>query len=58
MTSINEGTIPPIIVKFGRRNTTERIYNARCELSTKFAQDLGFSYNNKLYINESLTPKL
>ena len=35
-----------------------RIYNARRELSTKTAQDLGFSHNNKLYINESFTPKL
>lgn len=36
----------------------DRIYNARRELSTKTAQDLGFPHNNKLYINESLTPKL
>ena len=53
-----EGAIPPIIVKFCRRNMRDRIYNARRELSTKTAQDLAFPHNNKLYINESLTPKL
>lgn len=36
----------------------DRIYNARRELSTKNAQGLSFSHNNKLYINESLTSKL
>lgn len=53
-----EGTIPPIIVKFCRRNTRDRICNARRELSTRNVQDLGFLHDNKLYIDESLTPKL
>ena len=52
-----EGTIPPIIVKFSRRNERQ-IYNATRELSTKTAQDLGFPHNNKLHTNGSLTPKL
>ena len=52
-----EGTIPPIIIKFSQRNERQ-IYNARRELSTKTTQDLGYPHNNKLHINESLTPKL
>lgn len=53
-----EGTIPPIIVKFCRKDMRDRLYNARRKFSTKTAKDLSFLHNNKLYINESLTPKL
>ena len=55
----NSDFIPPIIVKFTRRDTRDRIYNSKRRLKSKKASDLGlgFTQDSKLYINESLTKK-
>ena len=54
---VNEGSIPPIIVKFTRRDKRDRIYSLKRNLSTKSALDLGFRQESRLFINESLTQK-
>lgn len=51
------GYIPPIIVKFVRRDVRNKIFNLKRNLSSKSACDLGFHQESKLYINESLTQK-
>ena len=48
-------SIPAIIVKFARRNTKESFYRARKELRGLTTKDLGFSDENNIFINESLT---
>lgn len=52
--------IPPIIVKFTRRDVRDKIYNSKRRLYLKKASDLGMGYSqdSKLYINESLTRKM
>lgn len=55
----NSDFIPPIMVKFTRRDTRDRIYNSKRRLKSKKASDLGlgFTQYSKLYVNESLTKK-
>ena len=53
----NAGSIPPIIVKFTRRDKQDRIYSLKRNLSTKSALELGFRQESRLFINESLTQK-
>ena len=52
-----EGYIPPIIVKFTRRDTRNKIYSQKRNLSSKKASDLGYQQQSRIYINESLTQK-
>ena len=52
-----EGYIPPIIVKFTRRDTRNRIYSQKRNLSSKKASDIGFQQQSIIYLNESLTQK-
>ena len=52
-----EGHIPPIIVKFTRRDTRNRIYSQKRNLSSKKASDIGFQQQSRIYLNESLTQK-
>ena len=52
-----EGYIPPIIVKFTRRDTRNRIYSQKRNLSSKKASDIGFQQQSRIYLNESLTQK-
>lgn len=49
--------IPPIIVKFTRRNTRDYIFSRKRQLESKTAADLGFPNENRLFLNESLTQK-
>ena len=51
------GYIPPIIVKFIRRDIRNRIYGQKRNLGSKTTSDLGFQQQSRLYINESLTQK-
>ena len=46
---------PAIIVKFTRRDTKEMFYRGRKELRGLATKDLGFSDENIIFINESLT---
>ena len=46
---------PAIVVKFARRDTKEMFYRGRKELRGLTTQDLGFSDENNIFINESLT---
>ncbi len=52
-----DGFIAPIIAKFTRRDTRDRIMSVKKNLRHKSAWDLGFDSETSLYINESLTPK-
>ena len=52
-----EGYIPPIIVKFTRRDRRNRIYSQKRNLSSKKGSDLGFQQQSRIYLNESLTQK-
>ena len=45
-----------IIVKFATRKKRNEFFNARKNLETKSAKDLGFDSTDKIFINESLTP--
>lgn len=52
------GRIPPIIVKFARRCTRDKLYKSKSHLRNRNLSDLGFNHtSNNLYVNESLTPK-
>lgn len=52
------GVIPAIIVKFVRRSTRDKLYQLKGNLKNRTSFDLGFANSgNKLYVNESLTPK-
>ncbi|XP_028412579.1 uncharacterized protein LOC114535473 [Dendronephthya gigantea] len=52
------GIIPTIIAKFARRSTRDKLYNSKGNLKNRSSSDLGFvRSDNKLYVNESLTPK-
>ena len=51
------GYIFPIIVKFTRCDTRNRIYSQKRNLSSKKASDLGFQQQSRIYLNESLTQK-
>jgi hypothetical protein len=51
----NKESLKPIIAKFVRRDIRDAIYKKKRNLSSKTSQDIGFHYNSKLYINESLT---
>ena len=46
---------PAIIVKFVSRDVREQIYRARKVLKDLTSQDLGYSEENRIFINESLT---
>ena len=46
---------PAIIVKFTRRDTKEMFYHGRKELRGLTTKDFGFSDENNIFINESLT---
>ena len=48
-----ECKIPPIIVKFTRRNTRDHIFSLKRQLQGKSTLDLGFP--NRIYLNESPT---
>ena len=50
-----QGQIPPIIVKFVRRDMRDKIYKMRRGLSSKTALHLGYHLESRLFINESLT---
>ena len=50
-----EGKIPPIIVKFTRRNT--RTFSLKRQLQSKSTLDLGFPTESRIYLNESLTQR-
>ena len=52
-----EGKIPPIIVKFTRRNTRDHIFSLKRQLQGKSTLDLAFPTENRLYLNESLTQR-
>ena len=52
-----EGKIPPIIVKFTRRNTRDHISSLKRQLQGKSTLDLGFPTENRIYLNESLTQR-
>ena len=46
---------PAVIVKFTSRDVREKLYRARKVLKDITSQDLGFSEENRVFINESLT---
>lgn len=46
---------PIIIAKFTRRTTRDNLYSARSNLRKFSSTSLGYTHNNKLFINESLT---
>ena len=46
---------PAITVKFTSRDVREKLYRARKVLKDITSQDLGFSEENRIFINESLT---
>ena len=46
---------PAIIVKFTSRDIREKLYRARKVLKVITSQDLGFSEENRIFINESDT---
>ena len=49
---------PPIIVKLTRRCTRDKIYQSKSNLRSYNSSSIGFTNSqNKLYINESLTPR-
>ena len=50
-----EGKIPPIIVKFTRRNSRDHIFSLKRQLKGKSTLDLGFPTENRR--NESLTQR-
>ena len=52
-----EGKIPPIIVKFTRRNTRDHIFSLKRQLQGKSTLDLGFPTENRIYLNESVTQR-
>ncbi|XP_077985930.1 uncharacterized protein LOC144440433 [Glandiceps talaboti] len=45
-----------IIVKFVRRTVRNKLYNSKKHLKDKTARNIGYTNNNRLYINENLTP--
>ncbi|XP_070547400.1 uncharacterized protein [Ptychodera flava] len=45
-----------IIVKFVRRRVRNQIYSARKNLKDKTTRSVGFTSDNRIYINENLTP--
>ena len=47
----------PIIVRFSRRSVKERLIGNRNLLKNKRTTHLGFSEDNKIFINDSLTPR-
>ena len=49
------GLIPPIIVKFVRRDVRDKIYKSRRSLISKTSADLGYHEQSRIFINESLT---
>ena len=49
-----EGKIPPIIVKFTRRNTRDHIFSLKRQLQGKSTLDLGFPTENRIYLYERL----
>ena len=53
----NRGKIAPIIVKLTKRKVRDDIYNNCYKLRGTSTKDLGFTQSNRIYINESLTPK-
>jgi hypothetical protein len=55
--SSRQGQIPPIIIKFVRRDMRDKVYNMMRNLSTKNTADLGFDEEYRIYMNESLTQK-
>ena len=46
---------PAIIVKFARHDTKEMLYRGRKELRGLTTKDLGFSNENNIFVNKSLT---
>ena len=47
---------PPLIVKFTRRTVKEKFYKARTKLKgCNTMEDLGYTENNRIFINECLT---
>ena len=48
--------LPPIIVKFVRRDTKDAFYQARMKLKDMTSKALGFSDENRMFISESLSP--
>ena len=52
----NQPSPAPIIVKFVRRSLRNYIYSARKHLRGVSTRDVGFQSNNRIYINENLTP--
>ncbi len=52
------GSTPPIIAKFTKRRTKEIIYQSKRKLKSRNSSDIGcVNTENKLYINESLSPR-
>jgi hypothetical protein len=49
--------MPPIIVKFTRRNIKESLYKARRLLKGFSTKDIGYVRENNIFITESLTSK-
>jgi hypothetical protein len=49
--------MPPIIVKFTRRNIKESLYKARTLLKGFSTKDLGYVGEDNIFITESLTSK-
>ena len=49
--------VPSIIVKFARRSTRDALLKGKKLLRNKTSSDIGFQDHNKIFINESLTPK-
>lgn len=49
------GQIPPIIVKFVRREVRDKIYKSRRSLISKTSADLCYHEQSRIFINESLT---
>ena len=54
---VSHGKIPPIIVKFTRRDTRDKIYKSRRGLYSTKATDLDYDQDSSLYLNESPTRK-
>ena len=52
-----EGYIPPIIVKFTRRDVRNLMLNQKKRLRSISSLDLGLNQESKLYLNESLTQR-
>lgn len=55
--SRNKRIPPPIVVQFSRRNVRDSLLRGKKSLKSKFTTDLGYKDKNRIYINESLTPR-